>query len=116
MYQFALSFFAPLYFVSVGLKANFATNFHLGLVLLVIAIACLGKIGGAGLGAWLGGLNPRRALAIGSGLNARGAMEIILATVALEHGVIDQRIFVALVIMALVTSLISGPLLKALWR
>lgn len=116
IYQFALSFFAPLYFVSVGLKANFATNFHFGLVLLVIAIACVGKIGGAGLGAWLGGLNLRRALAIGSGLNARGAMEIILASVALEYGVIDQRIFVALVMMALVTSLISGPLLKALWR
>ena len=45
-----------------------------------------------------------------------GAMEMILATVALEHGLIDERIFVALVVMALVTSLISGPALRRLLR
>ncbi len=112
--KFASRFFAPLYFVSVGLKVNFAENFDLGLVLLVILIAVLGKVIGGGLGARLSGFDLRTSLAIGFGLNARGAIEIILASVALEYGVIDQRIFVALVVMALVTSMISAPALKNL--
>ncbi|OGT34703.1 MAG: hypothetical protein A2W28_03715 [Gammaproteobacteria bacterium RBG_16_51_14] len=114
IYQFAISFFAPLYFVSIGLRANFASDFHLPLVLLVLVIACIGKIGGASLGAWLGGMKRRQALAVGFGMNARGAMEIILATVALESGLIDQPIFVALVVMAFVTSMLSGPMMKRL--
>ena len=111
---FALHFFAPLYFVSVGLKANFSSQFDGILVLLVLLIACLGKILGAGLGARLGGMHWREALSVGVGLNARGAIEIILASVALEHQLIDQRIFVALVLMAFTTSILSGSLLKYL--
>ena len=116
IYQFAVSFFAPLYFVSIGLKADFVANFDWRLVLVVLLIACLGKIGGAGFGAWLGGFNFKQALAIGFGMNARGAMEIILVTVALDYGLIDQRVFVALVIMALVTSMLSGPVMQRLVR
>jgi Kef-type K+ transport system membrane component KefB len=114
IYQFALSFFAPLYFVSIGLKADFAANFDLPLVVLVLIVACVGKIGGAGLGAWIGGLNPRESVAVGFGMNARGAMEIILASVALEAGLIDKRVFVALVIMAMITSMLVGPVMKRL--
>ena len=112
IYQFAISFFAPLYFVSIGLKANFAAYFDGWLALVLLAIACLGKIGGAGLGAWLGGLPLRQALAIGFGMNARGAMEIILASVALEYRLINQYLFVALVITALATSMMSGPAMQ----
>ncbi len=111
---FALNFFAPLYFVSVGLKVNFSSQFDGILVLVVVLIACLGKILGASLGARLGGMRWREAVSVGVGLNARGAIEIILASVALEHQLIDQRIFVALVVMALATSIISGSLLKCL--
>lgn len=114
--QFAVNFFAPLYFVSVGLKANFAKDFDLSLVLVVLFIASLGKIAGASLGAWLGGMSARESLAVGSGLNARGAIEIILASVALEYQIIGQRIFIALVIMAMVTSMFSGPLMQKLIR
>ncbi len=114
IHQFAISFFAPLYFVSIGLRANFASDFDLPLVLLVVLVACVGKIGGASLGAWLGGMPSRDALAVGFGLNARGAMEIILASVALESGLIDQRVFVALVVMALVTSAMAGPVMSRL--
>jgi len=114
--QFAVSCFAPLYFVSVGLRANFVKDFDLPLVLVVLFIASLGKIAGASFGAWLGGMSPRESLAVGSGLNARGAIEIILASVALEYGIIDQRIFIALVIMALVTSMFSGPLMQKLMQ
>lgn len=114
IYQFAVSFFAPLYFVSVGLKADFAANLDLPFVLLLLFIACAGKIFGAGFGAWIGGVTLRKALAVGFGMNARGAMEMILASVALEYKLIDQRIFVALIIMALVTSMLSGPVMQRL--
>ncbi|MDP3936744.1 MAG: cation:proton antiporter [Deltaproteobacteria bacterium] len=116
IHQFAISLFAPIYFVSVGLKANFAISFDLELVLLVIGIATVGKVGGAGLGAWISGIAYKEALAIGFAMNARGAMEMILASIALEYGLIDQRIFVALVTMALVTSMMSGPVLQRLLR
>ena len=114
--QFVVSFFAPIYFVSIGLRTNFIANFDLGLVLVVLAVACVGKVGGASLGAWLGRLPPREALAVGFGMNARGAMEMILASLALEYRLIDGRVFVALVLMALGTSLLSGPVMQRLLR
>jgi Kef-type K+ transport system membrane component KefB len=112
----ALTVFAPLYFVSVGLRADFASNFDPTLTAAVLAIACVGKIGGASVGARIGGTEWRQALAIGFGLNARGAMEIILASIALEQRMIDERLFVALVVMAMVTSILSGPVLGRMSR
>jgi Kef-type K+ transport system membrane component KefB len=109
-----MSILAPIYFTSIGLKADFAANFDLTIVLLIFLAACAGKIIGAGFGAWAGGIDGRRALAIGFGLNARGAMEIVLASAALDYGLIDKRIFVALVIMALATTMISGTMIQRL--
>lgn len=112
IHQFVTNVFAPLFFVSIGLKVNFITNFDWQLVTLVLFLAMICKVFGASLGAYLGGLTKRESLAVGFGLNARGAMEIILGTLALEAGLIDSRMFVALVVMALLTSMISGPLMK----
>ena len=114
VYQLAVSCFAPLYFVSIGLRADFARHFDAPLVLLVLVVACVGKVAGVGLGAWLSRLSPREALAVGFGMNARGAMGMILASLALEHGLIDQRMFVALIAMAFVTSVLSGPIMHRL--
>ena len=75
-------------------------------------MAFVGKVLGASIGARLGGMSRNNALAVGFGMNARGAMEIILGTLALNAGLITKPIFVALVIMALVTSISSGPLIK----
>lgn len=116
IHHFAISFFAPLYFISVGLRVDFVAYFDLKLVLLVILLATLGKVIGASFGAWISGIKYQESLAIGFGMNARGAMEMILASVALEFGLIDQRLFVALVIMALVTSMLSGPMLQWIMR
>lgn len=113
---FALNFFAPLYFVSVGLKANFSSQFDGSLCILIFLVACLGKIIGAGLGAKWGGMRWREALAVGVGLNARGAIEIILASVALDYHLIDQRIFIALVLMAFLTTLLSSASIKYLLK
>lgn len=116
IHQFAISLFAPLYFVSVGLKANFIAYFDWQLVVVILLLATVGKVGGAGLGAWISGMKWRESLAIGVAMNARGAMEMILAAVALEAGLIGPRVFVALVTMALLTSMLSGPGLQWLLK
>jgi Kef-type K+ transport system membrane component KefB len=112
VHQFINNIFAPLFFVSIGLKVNFLANFHFGLTVVIIVIAFAGKLAGSGLGAYLGGFSKRESLAVGFGMNARGAMEIILGLIALEAGLISPTIFVSLVIMALVTSMTSGPMMK----
>lgn len=112
VHQFINNIFAPLFFVSIGLRVNFVQNFDLSLTLIIIAIAFVGKIVGSGLGTKLGGFTWRESLAAGFGMNARGAMEIILGLVALENGLINEKVFVSLVIMAIVTSMSSGPLMK----
>jgi Kef-type K+ transport system membrane component KefB len=112
VHQFINNVFAPLFFVSIGLRVNFILNFDLGLTLIILAIAFVGKIVGSGLGTRLGGFSWKESLAAGFGMNARGAMEIILGIIALENGLINEKVFVSLVIMALVTSMTSGPLMK----
>ena len=109
IHQVVTNVFAPLFFASIGLRTNFAANFSLGVTVTILAVACLGKLLGAGWGARLGGMDRRTSLAVGMGMNARGAMEIILGLLALQYGLIRERMFVALVVMALVTSLVSGP-------
>lgn len=116
VHQFINNIFAPLFFVSIGLKVNFIENFDLTLTLAIIAIAFAGKIVGSGWGTRLGGFSWRESMAAAFGMNARGAMEIILGLVALENGLINERVFVSLVIMALVTSMSSGPLMKWMLR
>lgn len=112
VHQFINNIFAPLFFVAIGLKVNFAANFDWLLTLVIIAIAFAGKIIGSGLGTRLGGFTWRESMAAGFGMNARGAMEIILGLIALDNGLISEKVFVSLVIMALVTSMTSGPLMK----
>jgi Kef-type K+ transport system membrane component KefB/mannitol/fructose-specific phosphotransferase system IIA component (Ntr-type) len=100
---------APIFFASMALRIDFIAAFEWRTVLLILLVACVGKILGAAAGAKLGGLSTRESWAVGFGMNARGAMEIILATVAMQAGVIGPEIFVALVVMAVVTSVMAGP-------
>ena len=112
VHQFINNIFAPLFFVSIGLKVNFLINFDWALTLAILVIAFAAKIIGSGLGTRLGGFTWRESVAVGFGMNARGAMEIILGLIALENGLINEKVFVSLVIMALVTSMTSGPMMK----
>jgi Kef-type K+ transport system membrane component KefB len=116
VHQFINNIFAPLFFVSIGLRVNFLTNFDFMLTLIIVVIAFVGKVLGCGLGTRLSGLTWRESFAAGFGMNARGAMEIILSIVGLENGLINEKVFVSLVIMALVTSMTSGPLMKRFLR
>lgn len=114
--QIVTNVFAPFFFAGIGLRTDFAGNFSLRVTLTLIGVACLGKILGATWGARLGGMNARSSWAVGLAMNARGAMEIILGILALRAGLIGDPMFVALVVMALFTSLISAPLIKALMK
>ena len=114
--QFVSFIFAPLFFAGIGLKVNFVKEFDLLLVVTVLIIATLGKVIGCGLAGRMSGMARREAWALGFGMNARGAMEIILGLLALKYGLINERLFVALVVMALATSLMSGPILQHVLR
>jgi Kef-type K+ transport system membrane component KefB len=110
---FALSFFAPIYFVSMGMTTNYITNFDGLLVVVIFVAAIVSKVGSVLLGAKIAGMPlDRETWAIAFGLNARGATGIILAGVGRAAGVIDDRIFVAMVVMALLTSLLAGPMMN----
>jgi Kef-type K+ transport system membrane component KefB len=112
VHEFVTNIFAPVFFASLGLRADFVRSFDLRLCVLVFVIATGAKVIGCTLGSRAGGLRWRPAMAVGFGLNARGAMEIILALLALEAGLLKEQVFVALVVMALATSLVSGPAMK----
>jgi Kef-type K+ transport system membrane component KefB len=112
--QFITNIFAPLFFVSIGFKINFVANFSLNITLWVLLLAISSKLIGAGLGALWGGLSWRESLAVGFGMNARGAMEIVLGLLALDAGVISEQLFVAIVVMAVITSVMAGPMLQYL--
>lgn len=115
--QFVTNIFTPLFFVTIGLKINFIENFEIVIVLVVLIISFVAKVIGVGVGAhYFARLPIRESFAIGFGLNARGAIGIILGVLALQAGVIEKQMFVALVIMALVTSVVSGPLMSLVLR
>jgi Kef-type K+ transport system membrane component KefB len=107
--------FAPIFFASAGLKVSadvFTDSATLPWALTVLGVACIGKFIGAFLGAKAARLSNWEALAMGSGLNARGAMEIIVATIGLSLGVIAESMYSIIVMVAIVTSLMAPPLLR----
>jgi NhaP-type Na+/H+ and K+/H+ antiporter len=115
-----LAVFAPIFFAVAGLKVNLTSLFELSLIgwaLLIIAVAMFGKIVGAYTGArLLGGRDHWTGLAYGAALNARGALGIIIATIGLNQGVLAQEMFSIIVIMAITTSLLAPPALRAILK
>jgi Kef-type K+ transport system membrane component KefB/mannitol/fructose-specific phosphotransferase system IIA component (Ntr-type) len=110
--EFTASVFAPIFFATVGLKVNLLQSFNPVLVLVLFAVACLGKLVGCNLGARWGGMAKEDALCVSIAMNVRGAMEIILAILAFKYGLIGDEIFVALLVIAVITTLIAAPLMK----
>jgi Kef-type K+ transport system membrane component KefB len=113
--RFALGFFAPIYFVCLGLTTSFVRGFDLALFAFVLLAAIASKVAGVLLGSRLAGLPlDRETWAIAFGLNARGATGLVLAGVGREAGLFDERVFVALATMAFLTSLMAGPAMRFL--
>jgi Kef-type K+ transport system membrane component KefB/nucleotide-binding universal stress UspA family protein len=108
----ALAVFAPIFFAVAGLKVDVGSILQPDLLILtvvVIAVATIGKVSGAYIGArFISGQEHWAALAYGAGLNARGAVEIIIATIGLSLGILSTEMFSIIVLMAVVTS-IAAP-------
>jgi Kef-type K+ transport system membrane component KefB len=83
---------------------------------LIVATASVGKVGGAYIGARVTGLGPRESASLGVLLNTRGLMELVVLVVGLELGVLSPRLYTMMVIMALVTTFATVPLLRVLRR
>ena len=111
LHDLALAIFAPIFFAIAGLKVGLGTLADpriAAIALLVIAVATFGKVAGAYAGArWIGRADHWTALAYGAGLNARGAMEIIVATIGFSLGILSQTMFSIIVLMAMATSLMA---------
>lgn len=110
--QLSAAVFGPFFFGCMLLEVDLAANFDPGLCVLTLFIACAGKIIGCGLAARLSGHTFEKSLALGFAMNARGAMEILLARIALDAGILDERLFVALAVVAVVTSMMAGPAIQ----
>lgn len=103
----------PVFFALAGLSTtpDAFVGAGVGALLLIVAGAVLGKVVGGAVGARLAGRGWRESFAVGSLMNARGLMELIVMKVGLDIGVIDERLFTMLLVMALATTLMAGPML-----
>lgn len=107
----------PLFFTYSGLNTQIGlidTGYLWGMAALVLVAA----VGGKGVACWLAaratGLSNREALGIGTLMNARGLMELIIINIGLQRGIISPALFATLVIMAVVTTLMASPLFELL--
>jgi Kef-type K+ transport system membrane component KefB len=112
---FVANVLAPLFFATAGLRMDLTalrSPAMLGVAVAVIAVAVAGKFIGSYAGARASRLGHWPALALGAGLNARGAVEIVVAAVGLSVGVLTTQMYTVVVLMAIVTSLMAGPCLR----
>jgi Kef-type K+ transport system membrane component KefB len=101
--------FVPLFFASIGLKMDFWLGFDLPIVLFVCIIGIIGRYLGAWVGGAASGLSSRDEKLIAIAHTPGGMMEIVVAVLALENNLITQEIFIAIVIAAVLSSVLAGP-------
>ena len=110
-----LSVLAPLYFATAGLQMNLTALARPSMLLAglaVLAVAIVAKFAGAYAGARLSRLGHWPALALGAGMNSRGVVEVVVATVGLQIGLLTSAMYTIIVLVAIVTSLMAPPLLR----
>jgi Kef-type K+ transport system membrane component KefB len=115
--RFVLVFFLPIFFTYTGLRTNIGglnTPALWGWCALIVALATLGKYGGAWLAARACGLDARESHILGVLMNTRALMELIVINVGFDLGVISQNVFTMLVIMAIVSTILPMPLIRHL--
>jgi Kef-type K+ transport system membrane component KefB len=104
----------PLFFAYTGLRTSIGLVSGprmWGICLLIIAVAVIGKLGGTSVAAHLIGLNWRESVAIGALMNTRGLMELVVLNIGLDIKIISPSLFSMMVIMAIVTTMMTSPLL-----
>lgn len=107
--------FIPIFFVNIGLQANLNDIASAPLLIAVVTVvAVMTKLVGGALGARIGAMPWRGALMTGAGMVSRGEVALVLAGAALAAGAIDAMLFSALIVMTLLTTLMTPPLLRFL--
>lgn len=108
------SFFVPIFFVSIGLQSNLRLlgADMLPFALILIVGATVGKIAGAGVGGILTGFTGQSALRLGIGMVSRGEVGLIVAALGISSGIISEEIFSAIVLVVIVTTIITPPLVR----
>ena len=104
--------FAPIFFSYSGLKVDLFAMHGVGMLGLVLGIAIIGKLIGCTAGGLATGLRLREGLTVAAGMNARGGMEIIVATIGLSLGVLTAEMYAVIVMVAIITSLMTPPMLN----
>jgi len=113
------SFLAPVFFATAGLRVDLTLlgeGDALQWAFVVVLVAIVAKFAGAFIGARLAGQSRRAASALGAGLNARGALEIVIASVGLSLGVFTETAYTVIVIVPLVTSIFAAVSLRIVVR
>lgn len=111
--------FLPAFFALTGMRTRIDLLLGLDQWLicgLIILVATVGKFGGSLVAARLTGMGWREAAALGTLMNTRGLMELIVLNIGLDLGVISPTLFAMMVIMALVTTMVTSPVLRLLIR
>ncbi|HKO15681.1 MAG TPA: cation:proton antiporter, partial [Gemmatimonadaceae bacterium] len=109
---FVLAALSPIFFAFVGLKVDLWSLTGWQLPLLVIGLAVLGKVVGCYGGARFGGLRHWEALAVGFGMNARGAMGLVVALIGVSLGLLTQEMYSTIILVAVVTSFMAPLMLR----
>lgn len=110
-------FLGPIFFISLSFHVTFSIlETHLILLITLLLAAILGKLFGASLGALIGKMNLSEALTIGIAMNGRGAVELVVASVGLKMGIIDNNFFSILVIIAFLTTILPPFALNLLLK
>ncbi|TAM80226.1 MAG: cation:proton antiporter [Acidobacteria bacterium] len=107
-----MGFLGPIFFAAIGLQFDAASLRDWGLVVAILVVAFVGKIFGGYVGGRLAKLTREESWTLGIGLNGRGIMELVIASIALANGFIGDRLFTILVLMAVVTTFVTPFLLK----
>lgn len=107
-----MGFLAPIFFASMGVQFDILSIDNLWLLVLVLLASFLSKIIGGYYGGRLAGLNKAESFTLGIGLNARGIMELVIANIALQNGIINTSVYSILVLMGILTTLTSPILLR----
>jgi Kef-type K+ transport system membrane component KefB len=109
-----VALFVPFFFAYTGLKVNLTTltGRAIPIGIAAVVVACVGKLVGGSVGARLGGMAWDEAWAVGAGLNARGAMELVIAAIGLSIGVLTLPMYSIVVLIAIVTTLMAAPMLR----
>jgi Kef-type K+ transport system membrane component KefB len=117
VHSLAYGLFVPVFFVNIGLSINLRTFPMQALLftLVVVLVAIAGKWLGAGIGARLGGLSSLESAQIGAGMISRGEVGLIAASIGIANGLVNNHEFSAIVVMVLATTLVTPPILRALF-